>query len=519
MKNTRLMLLDGGGVKSLNLANWPHGAWQFIYGSEDTAGGELDVFTAYQVVPWLFRGVNAIADAVSNLPYRFVRGEDEIDLEEAGDLLPFEVDWVELLNQWAGWLIMYGAAYAHMGSNRIGRMKFLQPLAPGTMSPQFDRERGLVGFKRAVGGELIPMDVDEVLYRWVPNRKSELGPGTPPAKAALAAAGVIRNIDLFSAGYFQRGAVNSFLMTVPDDTSEADKERLETWGKRFLSGVKNAFGIRVVRTGVDIKQLGGQPSDLAMPELTDKKREDIATALGVPHSLLFSSAANYATAEQDDKHFYDKTVIPLARGILRSWNNQLFKPLGLEMKERHDLLEMYQDDESDKAYRLLAAVNAGAMPPSEFRMQMNLEELAPEDQEMAYEHLRRIAIAQAGQTPDDAQAKLEAELERAKNPPQPFGAPPVQLAQEQAELQHAEDGTQEPNSETQAIGKAATLEGDLSKWQAKALRRWAEGKPGKALDFVSAAIPAALASAIRGGLEVAQSEADIKAAFIWGAYP
>ena len=159
------------------------------------------------------------------------------------------------------------------------------------------------------------------------------------------------------------------------------------------------------------------------------------------------------------------------------------------------------------------------MAPGEFRYQMNREEWTPELQAEALEHVRLLALAKDCKTPEDAERELEAAMERAKNPPQPFGAPPVQLAQEQAEPQHAEDGTQEPNSETQAIGKAATLEGDLSKWQAKALRRWAEGKPGKALDFVSAAIPAALASAIRGGLEVAQSEADIKAAFIWGAYP
>jgi hypothetical protein len=67
--------------------------------------------------------------------------------------------------------------------------------------------------------------------------------------------------------------------------------------------------------------------------------------------------------------------------------------------------------------------------------------------------------------------------------------------------------------------RVSELADDLDRWERKALRRFEEGKPHRALEFESAAIPETLAEAIRGALETAQTAADVRAAFMWADYP
>jgi len=92
----------------------------------------------------------------------------------------------------------------------------------------------------------------------------------------------------------------------------------------------------------------------------------------VPHSLLFSSAANYATARQDDLHFYDKTILPQARRIESALNAQVFAPLGVRLRFAPERLELYQELEAQKADKLAALVNAGILTREEARVELGL---------------------------------------------------------------------------------------------------------------------------------------------------
>jgi hypothetical protein len=51
---------------------------------------------------------------------------------------------------------------------------------------------------------------------------------------------------------------------------------------------------------------------LTNSELTTERRQSIATALGVPHSIVAADAANFATAQQDEINFLNNCIIPKA---------------------------------------------------------------------------------------------------------------------------------------------------------------------------------------------------------------
>lgn len=365
-----LVTAANGGltVKSVGLDALPDSAWTPVLGA-DEGGSALDL---YERIPWLYRAVNLRADAIASLPVSW-ETLDGTPLD-APPRLPFALDLPHLLNLIEGWLTLYGAAYVFKGMNAARRVKQLRPLHPRTVTPIYEGERGLVGYERQAGGERIALSLDEVVAIWLPARRAELGHGVPPAQAALSSAGMLHAADQFGEQYFQHGAVMPTLISIEGMPSPADMEKLESWAGRAMSGLRNAFRPLALRAPVKVQPLAGnvELGKLALPELTDKKREDIATALGVPHSLLFSNAANYATARQDDLHFYDKTVLPEARRIESALNRGLFERQGVRLRFRPDRLEIYQSLEAQKADRVATLVSAKVITRDEARQLMGL---------------------------------------------------------------------------------------------------------------------------------------------------
>jgi len=366
-----LVTAANGGltVKSVGLDALPDAAWTPILGADEGGGSALDL---YERIPWLYRAVNLRADALAGLPTSW----ETLDGTPvaAPPKLPFALDLAHLLNLIEGWLTLYGAAYVFKGMNAARRVRHLHPLHPRTVTPVYEGERGLVGYERQVGGERIALGLDEVVAIWLPARRAELGYGVPPARAALSAAGMLQAADQFGEQYFQHGAVMPTLISIEGMPSPGDMEKLESWAGRAMSGLRNAFRPLALRAPVKVQPLAGnvELGKLALPELTDKKREDIATALGVPHSLLFSNAANYATARQDDLHFYDKTILPEARRIEAALNAGLFERHGVRLRFRPDRMEIYQSLEAQKADRVTALFTSKIITKEEARQMMDL---------------------------------------------------------------------------------------------------------------------------------------------------
>jgi HK97 family phage portal protein len=368
MKHYLLTAANGGiSTKSVTLDALPDAAWTSLTGGAPTQALDL-----YESTPWLYRAVNLRADALAALPTRWTNATEQP--LTADPKLPFALDLPHLLNLIEGWLTLYGVAYLFKGINAARRVKSLRPLHPATVSPVYDDARGLIGYERSAGGERIPLALEEVVAISLPARRAELGYGTPPARAALLAAGMLRAADSFSDAYFHHGAMMPTLITVEGVPTSGELEHLQSWATRAMTGISNAFRTLALRGNVSVQPLSGnvELGKLALPELTDKKREDIATALGVPHSLLFSSAANYATARQDDLHFYDKTILPQARRIESALNAGLFAPLGIRLRFAPERLEIYQELEAQKAEKVAALYTAGILSKSEAREMMGL---------------------------------------------------------------------------------------------------------------------------------------------------
>jgi HK97 family phage portal protein len=356
------------------------GGWQSLAGDElfEERDTGLTVRGAYGLVPYLYRGVDMRAKAISGLPWRLERLRDGADVHDelAYRGLVRGVRMRLYLTEAA--LCLHGAAYWLKESNHIGGNITPRWVVPTSVRPRYEARRGLVGFERWCG-ETYRCGVDEVVHFWLPNLHAEVGPGVAPARVALNAAGVLHHLDVFTENFFRRGAIKMTLLTVEGNPSRAELDRLESWWRRLVAGARRAWQSIAIRSSVKPVVIGDGLKDTVNETLTTQRREEVCAALGVPHSLLSSDAASYATAQQDTLNFYQQTIVPQALLIAEVLNDQLFRALGLRWHFQPEKLEVFQAAEVQKATAIQRLVGKPVMTINEGRALMGLPPLVGAD--------------------------------------------------------------------------------------------------------------------------------------------
>jgi len=347
------------GAKSIPLDVLETGLFpEFLRGA---GGKDTTPATLYQGVAYLYRCVDVRANALSAVPWALYKGDTEVVTNDA-DVWPQELSWCanleDLIWQTEAALCLTASAYWHKLRNVRRGAVGLQWFDPTITRPVWGPQ-GITSFERTlIDGRKDKLPVDDVVYLRLLGA-SETEPRPAPAAAAWAAAGVLYNTDEFVAAYFKRGAIKATILTVDGNPLPAERERLKSWWQRFISGIDRAFTAEVVSAQVSPIIVGEGLSELTNVDLTTSRREDIATAFGVPHSVVMSNAANFATASADRLNFYDMTILPECNLISRQANAQLFAPLGYRLEFRPEQLPIYQADENERATAFAAYVNAG----------------------------------------------------------------------------------------------------------------------------------------------------------------
>ncbi len=347
------------GVKAVAINALPEDAWTPLAG--EPIPTQIQKYA--DAVAYLYRAIEVRANALCAVPWKLSPiGDDAEPIwtsedEDAPDSLAWAADLPRLLWRTSVAWSFYNEAFWLIEQNRV-RILNLKWLDPASVEPQWDENAGLTGFERSLPTRKLPLRVEDVAYLWKTGLR-ETTPLTPPAQAAMQAAGVLYHADAFASSFFERGAIKATFLTIEGNPPTEDIKKLESWAKKFVSGVKNAWSMPGIRADVKAVPIGEGLESLTNATLTAEKREDIATALGVPHSLIMSNAANYATSSQDARNFYDLTVVPDCLLLQRQLNQQLFTPLGLRFTFDPQEMAVYQEDETKRSQAFATYVGAG----------------------------------------------------------------------------------------------------------------------------------------------------------------
>lgn len=355
------------GIKSIPIEAFPPGYWRILEGKSDNES-PISVQNAFKSVPVLRSAVELRANAISSLPYAIYRGD--VDVTQDTDIVNMMRMLRPLLRKIELNLCLFGSAYLLIEKNRFGLNTKMRSLLPQSIRPKYDVQQGLVGFTRVIGNDTYTLALDDVIYFWVDNIDAETGPGTSPAETAIRSSATLYFLDTFLENFWKRGAIKATLLTVNGPAQQAEMEKLETWWKKFVGGVRNAWNSVAIRADVKPVVVGDTLKDTVNPDLTEQSKTDVLTALGVPHSLVLSNAATYATANVDRLGFYENTIVPQAMLICDALNEQLFSKRGIRIMPKPDKLETYQRNEIDKAQGVIQLTGSPILTVNEARDMM-----------------------------------------------------------------------------------------------------------------------------------------------------
>lgn len=546
MKKTTVAnyMFDGVKAVPVDSSDDPNFAWAWT----PSAIGSQAEARAWRGVGHLRRSVELRANAVATCPrYWYRKGSEKTVPEES---LPWGRGFGGLLRSFESSLCIHGAAYAQKG-NAKDPLKWLTSgsiavkKAPQGAASPFVFERYVDGRKVA---DLTP---EELVYVWGLDPFKEFGTSEPLVRTALTDAGIVFNISQYAASFFERGAIGSKILSVLNMTNPDEKVRLKKWWERVALGIRNAFATEVFQGGqVTVTDLSTSARDLAMPELSQQAKEAIATTMGIPYSMLFSDAASYATASQDEKTFYAQTVVPQLQLFEGALNAQFFEPLGFELwfapeesaamrVEAATLATSVQTFSGAGLPLDVAIITAGVELDVEAFARIRMKAIMAEGLDWD----RAAAVVLAAEGDEERAAAIKEKLDLLK-PPAPPEAPPTPPPPPGAQAQdgapeapgESETAQAPPQGDTSAPkppgpgpGRNAAAKTDLAKWERKALKAL-ERTGSPVVTFEDSAISPATVGAILGSLKLAGDRVDVRRIFfdvrsemsrreLWGEYP
>lgn len=447
MRDSELHISKTSGWKAITqIPGWA----QELRASRDTLNG---VEAAYARVPLIFRAVRLRCDALAAIPahVRTQRGR-ELAWPFAGTPLR------ELIWRTEAALLFTGASYWLKQSNAM-RTVALEWLNPTTMRVEMLAD-GSLRFHQQVGARTFgPWAEDEIVYIRDFSLADDVGPGVASVQVALQDAQLQHYIKRFTALYFEGGAMPITLLGFDTTPDKDEAERIEGFFRRATSGIRNAWKVLALRSGVTPTLLTQDLAKMAMPELDNSTRRNIALAFGIPQTLL-EDAANYATAAEHRMGFYEETIRPRASLIADAVNAQLFAGINAKLELAVEELDIYQTDEAQRAGSL-GQLTAAGIP-----LDLAMEILGYDLSEEQWLRVR--------------------------------GAVPA-----------SEPEPQQPDAEPQKA--------DMGRWERKALKRIKDGKSASC-EFASAAIPEHVAAAVRSMLRRASSADSVREIFKTVAY-
>lgn len=342
MPNESYLITDG--IKAIPLSALPAEAWSPV-DPLDAGGSETSARRLRAAVPVLSRCLDVRAKGVASVPMRLERGGDDIaDTPEGRAIL---ATLRALMYRSEVGLCMSAAAYWELGTNRLGRRLTPFWCATGSVTETRDPDTGDPTFYRTgvrSGRALGVIDPRRIAPIYLPSDEVDIGPDpqVAPVRPALASAGLLRGLDAYSSAFFARGGVKITLLQLDSSLPKTERDKLKDWWDRAIRGVRSAFSSLVISNKVEPKVIGSDPKDTAAPELQKAGREDVAAAMGVPMSMLYSSALAGGTADAERLNFFEQTIFPESDLIIPVANERWLAPQGMEIIADYDRHEVRQ---------------------------------------------------------------------------------------------------------------------------------------------------------------------------------
>jgi hypothetical protein len=482
----KITFMNGREMKTID--PWHSDGEMWKYSTEPPASEKKELYSRVAAV---YRAVNFTASTLANMPFAVVKGGTDIDTsDEWKNAVGFMPNPRHLLRMWTQSLLMTNKAFGFQ-ETKGSRLLNLRYIAPSTITKMKTDETGaLAGFERTIGTTATYYPIEKgfcnIFYIFNLNWENELLPDdTTPFKAMMNAAGIGYYADLFIRDFFERGGIKPTILTFDGVMDKVSATEVESVWTKVIRGWYKYMG-KVFNGKFTPITIGDGVESLQKQNIYDNALRNIAIAVGMPQDALLQNADSYATAQVHKSTWFTDTLTPMAYSMQEPLNNQIFERLGYRFEFRPEGAEPSMEEESQRVagaktlYQILSdarRVDADKAAIEAFGIDMPLwftwEEKEPEP-----------------------------------IPPQLTGQQPA------GNVDDMEDVDYEPYEEPinmRSVFNVNQLR-EMKTWQDIAYRKLKRGN-SLVFDWTPKDISAEVAAQIKARLDVATTEAEIKAAF------
>ncbi len=200
--------------------------------------------------------------------------------------------------------------------------------------------------------------------------------GIGPLQAAVIAADLSTNMNLFETNLFKNRARPDMALILPVEAGVPDPDEVKRiegkWYQKFR-GVKNTGKLAVLTGGAELKPISLTPKEMSFLQGRKSTREEIAAIFGVPLSMLTTESVNRANAETGEYSYMKNTILPRIRRAEQKMNEKL-----LPMFDERLFCAFDNPVPEDKEFRLKeieARLKTGMTTINEERQQDGLDEV------------------------------------------------------------------------------------------------------------------------------------------------
>lgn len=280
---------------------------------------------AYQTNVVAYQCINMIGEAVASVEWGAWKGDTELDKHPLLDLLkrpnPLQ-SYSEYMKAYIGFMQLSGNAYAE-AVDLQGVDRELHVLRPDRMNIVASDTGIPRAFEYKVGGSKHVWEVDQTTGMSDVNHYKLFNPlddwyGMSPVEAGAFAVDQHNQSMTWMQSLLQNSARPSGALVTSADSDLTDEQfrRLQAQIEEQYTGAKNAGRPMLLEGGLDWKQMGFGPKDMATLETKYSAARDICLAFGVPPLLMGIKGDNtFSNYKEARLAFWEDTIIPLLMSI------------------------------------------------------------------------------------------------------------------------------------------------------------------------------------------------------------
>lgn len=288
--------------------------------------------SVYRREPWVNVCANIIAKTLATIPYDVVdKSTNEVDnnhplneiMETANGLQDnFTLEWSGDLD-----LVLSGNFFRVLIDKKIYQVPIeYVTMRTSTTESEFKKFGPVMGIEirsmqtsSHLENQFIPWE--NVIHHKLPN---PFNPYIGLSMIAAASRPILldRHKNEFEMAFYLRGATNSGVIETTEDVTKERMRRLMTTFESAFTGRRNWFRQLWLPKNAKWVNSGLTMSEMQHLEGLRENRLTLLAVIGVPPQKVgIVQDVNRSTAEQQDKTFYENTIIPLAKLVAAGWNN------------------------------------------------------------------------------------------------------------------------------------------------------------------------------------------------------